>query len=641
MRRDVNGVSSGEPCGVFVEVVPGSTNQFQANYPVDQTGQQNCDVAAMLASRVVNRGALNVFNNATPSPKNIERLDYLFDNGVLAPVEAASLAQAGHLVAEKNGNNPIKVAAVLELDVFGQPARYGEMVTINGVDHTCVDAQICYGLTDLQHDYAWLESESLAPQSFPVLVASSAEPVAMAFVSAEALGLSAGQRYFGFSFFPDDVDAAEHDLLDVTTFPADTEDAYILKGDDADIYGGVSGYFVGEGASVASGDVFKDENGDGIRDDNEAGLSGVELTLYEDSDGNGVLDPATDGVVVEIDSATDGSFTLPAVPDGNFFLQLDAADEDIPDGLIPLEGGNPLPFVVSGGSPDGLAFVFIDDDSNMPGDGSTDSGMATAGGDDTGESTSGSATAGGDDSGESTAGTATAGGDDTGESTAGTATAGGDDSGESTAGAATAGGDDTGESTAGTATAGGDDSDVGDTDDASGGGDSGTGGETDPVAGEDDPVQFDAVQDFVELNQDTPTTIDVLANDVDPTDNGLTLVSVEQPANGTAEVVDGQVLYTPGYGFIGEDPFMYTVMDGGNTVANGTVSTTVVRYSDLNRDDINDFDQCGGCDSLSLETGLDGSGVGRLMPLTLLMLFSLVGFRAWLVRRPITAGDQR
>jgi hypothetical protein len=60
----------------------------------------------------------------------------------------------------------------------------------------------------------------------------------------------------------------------------------------------------------------------------------------------------------------------------------------------------------------------------------------------------------------------------------------------------------------------------------------------------------------------TAATIDVLANDTDADRDALTLQSVTAPANGTAVVSAGKVLYTPRAGFAGSDTFNYTMTDG-------------------------------------------------------------------------------
>jgi VCBS repeat-containing protein len=76
-----------------------------------------------------------------------------------------------------------------------------------------------------------------------------------------------------------------------------------------------------------------------------------------------------------------------------------------------------------------------------------------------------------------------------------------------------------------------------------------------------------------------PTFIDVLSND-SPAANGnrmLTVVSVTQPAHGTAAVApNGRgVLYTPAAGFTGTDTFGYTLNDGNGGPASSTVTVTV------------------------------------------------------------------
>ncbi len=70
--------------------------------------------------------------------------------------------------------------------------------------------------------------------------------------------------------------------------------------------------------------------------------------------------------------------------------------------------------------------------------------------------------------------------------------------------------------------------------------------------------------------------IDVLKNDVKVSGwpNALTLQSVTQPANGSASIVSGKVVYTPDVWFSGVDAFTYTVSDGRKTAV-GVVEVTV------------------------------------------------------------------
>ena len=91
--------------------------------------------------------------------------------------------------------------------------------------------------------------------------------------------------------------------------------------------------------------------------------------------------------------------------------------------------------------------------------------------------------------------------------------------------------------------------------------------------GNSDPA---AVDDDAFTDEDTPVTIDVLANDTDPNSDPLTVTAVTQGANGTVAInVDDTVTYTPNAGFDGLDSFTYTIDDGAGGSDTATVSVTV------------------------------------------------------------------
>ena len=75
-----------------------------------------------------------------------------------------------------------------------------------------------------------------------------------------------------------------------------------------------------------------------------------------------------------------------------------------------------------------------------------------------------------------------------------------------------------------------------------------------------------AAADTASTTSGAPVVIDVLANDSSPTGGTLTLLDVEQPANGTVvDNGDGTVTYTADPGFTGTDTFDYTVGDSSST----------------------------------------------------------------------------
>ncbi|MBS0555921.1 MAG: tandem-95 repeat protein [Proteobacteria bacterium] len=85
-----------------------------------------------------------------------------------------------------------------------------------------------------------------------------------------------------------------------------------------------------------------------------------------------------------------------------------------------------------------------------------------------------------------------------------------------------------------------------------------------------------AVNDSASTAYGTPVTIDVLANDSDPQGYPLGIVSVTNPAHGSAQISGNAIIYTPSASFNGGmDSFNYTVTDGHGNSASATVTVTV------------------------------------------------------------------
>ena len=349
-RIDRAGVATGTPCGVFAETLDPSGTRLAPDFPALPDG--NCDTAALLASDLLNRGALDLFSNQSPTAKNVERVDFVHEAGLNAPFDPSAGALAGHLVGDKSGNNGVQMAAILALDGDGLPSAYGSLVRV-GV-FRCPDSELCYGSTGLTHDYAFLQSESLPPPGAPAPFSSFTEPVGLAYVSADALGLDAGQRYHGVSLFAEDVDAAVHDLLDPSTFPADTVDGSRgVAGDSVDLYGGSARRYVAEAANVASGRAACTVPG-GTR---AVGVPGIDVAVLTDAAGDGVVDPNADAPLgAAVASGADGEFAAPALADGSYFLRIDAGDPDLPVGAS-VASAETLPFVVAGNDVDSLDFL--------------------------------------------------------------------------------------------------------------------------------------------------------------------------------------------------------------------------------------------------------------------------------------------
>jgi VCBS repeat-containing protein len=90
-----------------------------------------------------------------------------------------------------------------------------------------------------------------------------------------------------------------------------------------------------------------------------------------------------------------------------------------------------------------------------------------------------------------------------------------------------------------------------------------------------------AVDDSATTNEDTPVTINVLANDDDVDGDNLTVTDVTQGQNGTVSIgSNGEVTYTPNDDYTGNDTFEYTVSDGNGGTHTGTVTVTVNPVND-------------------------------------------------------------
>ncbi|KOF38096.1 tandem-95 repeat protein, partial [Vibrio parahaemolyticus] len=93
----------------------------------------------------------------------------------------------------------------------------------------------------------------------------------------------------------------------------------------------------------------------------------------------------------------------------------------------------------------------------------------------------------------------------------------------------------------------------------------------------DAPVAKD---DIATTQEDTAVTIDVLPNDTDVDGDKLSIQSASVPSDqGTVEIVDGKLVFTPAKNFHGDAEITYTVSDGALT-GQATVKVTVNAVND-------------------------------------------------------------
>ncbi|MFH4600430.1 tandem-95 repeat protein [Vibrio diabolicus] len=122
----------------------------------------------------------------------------------------------------------------------------------------------------------------------------------------------------------------------------------------------------------------------------------------------------------------------------------------------------------------------------------------------------------------------------------------------------------------------------------SGGGSESTTVNVDVTPVNDAPV---ATNDNTVTDEDTPVTIDVLPNDTDIDGDKLSIDSASVPSDqGTVEIVDGKLVFTPAENFNGDAEITYTVTDGTLT-DQATVNVTVNAVNDTPEVESNIADQ--------------------------------------------------
>ena len=86
----------------------------------------------------------------------------------------------------------------------------------------------------------------------------------------------------------------------------------------------------------------------------------------------------------------------------------------------------------------------------------------------------------------------------------------------------------------------------------------------------------EAKDDNVSLVKGEEITVDVLANDIDPDGDTISIKEIKTaPANGTAKVENGKIVYTPNSDFTGNDNLIYEIIDAQGAAASATVTFIV------------------------------------------------------------------
>ena len=133
---DNDSVSGGPRSKLYAESSTGTGDfDFEGSYPGTPG---SFDLAEILGGTIINRGTLDLFLNddqgAAEIAGNVERVDVIFDAGLITPNTTPLLNEGGHLYLEKNANNAGQIAAILDIDAAGNPISYGPLVDIGTAD---------------------------------------------------------------------------------------------------------------------------------------------------------------------------------------------------------------------------------------------------------------------------------------------------------------------------------------------------------------------------------------------------------------------------------------------------------------------------------------------------------------------------
>jgi hypothetical protein len=105
--------------------------------------------------------------------------------------------------------------------------------------------------------------------------------------------------------------------------------------------------------------VWHDADADGLQDGGETGIAGVTLALFEDTDGDGVLDP-TEPRLGTTTTDADGHYTFYGVTNGNYLAVVTDRD-GILEGYRQTAGLDPWPVEINGASRDDIDWGYVRD----------------------------------------------------------------------------------------------------------------------------------------------------------------------------------------------------------------------------------------------------------------------------------------
>ena len=225
----------------------------------------------ILLANIINRGVDNVFcntGNGDGNNNNIERIDYIFDDGYPA---YGNLRKKGFMVMDRGGNDALQIAAILELSSSNTPVRWSSPVLLTttnwGNSGITLDTIVYRG-----YDGNYRPSADVSEQ-----------PLTGQYIEWEEFGITTNTLVFGYTLVAADVPATQ-DWLNVNAFPLNTTEGSNSGGLDL-MSGGALVLDERDNASIGDR-VWNDLNQNGLQDDGEPGVYDVLVRVWDSTGTN-------------------------------------------------------------------------------------------------------------------------------------------------------------------------------------------------------------------------------------------------------------------------------------------------------------------------------------------------------------------
>lgn len=166
---------------------------------------------SLYQANLLNIGYDNVLVNSGTNASNIERIDAIYRSGMLTSTPANAIIP----VMDRGHNGEFKIAMITSLDANGDPASYGNLISVAQSDFG--GGVVTFSLSILFLQQALGEN--------PIPTGSSTQNLGGVGISFAELGIAANEIVYGYSLFSVDVNTTDHDLTDISTFPTDSNNS--------------------------------------------------------------------------------------------------------------------------------------------------------------------------------------------------------------------------------------------------------------------------------------------------------------------------------------------------------------------------------------------------------------------------------